>query len=133
MAKLTGISKSALGNYENDDYKEINHGNLVTLAQFYNVSTDYLLCLTENKNHPNTDLTNLHLSDDMIDLLLSCSFNNRLLFESATHYKFKKLIAGTDIFVDCLILNYLMTYILLLKQQRLKSLLNIPVYLMIIL
>ena len=51
LAKLTGISKSALGNYENDDYKEINHGNLVTLAQFYNVSTDYLLCLTENKNN----------------------------------------------------------------------------------
>ncbi|AKT46467.1 hypothetical protein ADJ67_01280 [Eubacterium sulci ATCC 35585] len=49
LAKLTGISKSALGNYENDDYKEINHGNSVTLTQFYNVSTDYLLCLTENK------------------------------------------------------------------------------------
>lgn len=78
LAKLTGISKSALGNYENDDYKEINHGNLVTLAQFYNVSTDYLLCLTENKKHPNTDLTNLHLSDDMIDLLLSGFINNRL-------------------------------------------------------
>ena len=50
LAKLTGISKSALGNYENDDYKEINHGNLVVLAQFYKVSTDYLLVLTENKN-----------------------------------------------------------------------------------
>ena len=100
LAKLTGISKSALGNYENDDYKEINHGNLVTLAQFYSVSTDYLLCLTENKNHPNTDLTNLHLSDDMIDLLLSGSINNRLLCEIATHDKFKELIADTEIFVD---------------------------------
>lgn len=95
MAKLTGISKSALGNYENDDYKEINHSNLVALAQFYKVSTDYLLCLTENKNHPNTDLTNLHLSDDMIDLLLSGSINNRLLCEIATHDK-----AVTEIFVD---------------------------------
>ena len=100
LAKLTGISKSALGNYENDDYKEINHGNLVTLAQFYNVSTDYLLCLTENKNHPNTDLTNLHLSDDMIDLLLSGSINNRLLCEIATHDKFKELMADTEIFID---------------------------------
>ncbi|SFE18069.1 helix-turn-helix domain-containing protein [Peptostreptococcus sp. D1] len=100
LAKLTGISKSALGNYENDDYKEINHGNLVTLAQFYNVSTDYLLCLTENKNHPNTELTNLHLSDDMIDLLLSGSINNRLLCEIATHDKFKELMADTEIFVD---------------------------------
>ena len=60
LAKLTGISKSALGNYENDDYREINHGNLVVLAQFYKVSTDYLLGLTENKNHPNTGLINLH-------------------------------------------------------------------------
>lgn len=100
LAKLTGISKSALGNYENNDYKEINHGNLVTLAQFYNVSTDYLLCLTENKNHPNTDLTNLHLSDDMIDLLLSGSINNRLLCEISTHDKFKELMADTEIFID---------------------------------
>ena len=52
LSSLTSISKSALGNYENDDYKEINHGNLVVLAKFYNVSTDYLLCLTENKNQP---------------------------------------------------------------------------------
>ena len=100
LAKLTGITKSALGNYENDDYKEINHGNLVTLAQFYNVSTDYLLCLTENKKHPNTDLTNLHLSDDMIDLLLSGFINNRLLCEIATHDKFRGLMADTEIFVD---------------------------------
>lgn len=100
LAKLTGISKSALGNYENDDYKEINHGNLVVLAEFYKVSTDYLLGLTENKNHPNTDLTNLHLSDGMIDLLLSGSINNRLLCEIAMHDKFKKLMADTEIFVD---------------------------------
>ncbi|SQA12786.1 Helix-turn-helix [Streptobacillus moniliformis] len=99
LAKLTGISKSALGNYENDDYKEINHGNLVTLAQFYNVSTDYFLSYRK-QNHPNTDLTNLHLSDDMIDLLLSGSINNRLLCEIATHDKFKELMADTEIFVD---------------------------------
>lgn len=100
LSELTGISKSALGNYENNDYKEINHGNLVTLAQFYKVSTDYLLCLTENKNHPNTDLTNLHLSDDMVDLLKSGTINNRLLCEIATHEKFKELMADTEIFVD---------------------------------
>ena len=100
LSKLTGISKSALGNYENDDYKEINHGNLVTLAQFYKVSTDYLLCLTENKNHPNTELTDLHLSDDMVDLLKSEAINNHLLCEIATHDKFKELMADTEIFVD---------------------------------
>ena len=49
LAKLTGISKSALGNYENDDYKEINHGNLVILAQFYKVSTYWLFTLSYGK------------------------------------------------------------------------------------
>ena len=29
LSKLTGISKSALGSYEKEDFKEINHGNLV--------------------------------------------------------------------------------------------------------
>lgn len=100
LSELTGISKSALGNYENNDYKEINHGNLVTLAKFYKVSTDYLLCLTENKNHPNTELTDLHLSDDMVDLLKSEVINNRLLCEIATHDKFKELMADAEIFVD---------------------------------
>ena len=41
LAQLTGISKSALGSYETDDYKEINHNNLVILADFYGVSVDY--------------------------------------------------------------------------------------------
>ena len=52
LAELTGISKSALGSYETEDYKEINHSNLVTLADFYGVSIDYLLCRTENRKLP---------------------------------------------------------------------------------
>ena len=47
LAEQTGISKSALGSYEKDDYKEINHGNLILLADFYGVSLDYLFCRTE--------------------------------------------------------------------------------------
>ena len=32
LAEQTGISKSALGSYEKDDYKEINHGNLIPVS-----------------------------------------------------------------------------------------------------
>jgi hypothetical protein len=49
LARLTQISKSALASYESKDNKEINHGNLITLADFYGVSIDYLLCRTENR------------------------------------------------------------------------------------
>ena len=68
LAEQTGLSKSALGKYENDDYKDISPFAIATLAKFYGVSTDYLMGLTENKNHPNTELQALHLSDDMVEL-----------------------------------------------------------------
>ena len=66
LAEQTGISKSALGNYEKDDFKEINHGNLILLADFYGVSLDYLFCRTENRAEINTPLRELHLSDEMV-------------------------------------------------------------------
>ena len=100
LAAATKISKSALGSYENDDYKEISHKNLVALADFYEVSTDYLLCRTENRNHPGMELTELHLSDDMVELLKSGHINNRLLCEIATHEDFVTLMADTEIYVD---------------------------------
>ena len=85
LAEQTGISKSALGSYEKDDYKEINHGNLILLADFYGVSLDYLFCRTENRAEINTPLSELHLSDEMVALLKSGRINNRLLCELATH------------------------------------------------
>ena len=65
LAQKTGISKSALGSYENDndEYKEINHGSLSKLADFYQVSVDYLLGLTNNRKYENTPIEELHLSD----------------------------------------------------------------------
>ena len=66
LSAETGISKSALGKYEADDFKDISPFSMVALAKFYGVSTDYLLGLTEQKNHPNTELDALHLGDDEI-------------------------------------------------------------------
>ena len=38
LAEQTGLSKSALGNYENDEFKDISHYALIKLADFYNVN-----------------------------------------------------------------------------------------------
>lgn len=100
LAEQTGISKSALGNYESQDYKDISHTSIVTLAKFYGVSADYLLGLTESKNHPSADLDALHLSDDMIELLRGGKINARLLCEMAAHKNFVKLLADIEIYVD---------------------------------
>ena len=88
LSKQTGISKSALASYESNDYKEINHGNLIILADFYEVSLDYLFCRTENREQINTPLMELHLNDEMVGLLKSGRINNRLLCELATHKDF---------------------------------------------
>ena len=100
LSKLTGISKSALGSYEKEDFKEINHGNLITLADFYGVSVDYLLCRIENREQINTPLMELHLNDEMVALLKSGRINNRLLCEIATNDKFEQLMTDTEIYID---------------------------------
>ena len=102
LAQETGISKSALGSYENDndEYKEINHGSLLKLADFYQVSVDYLLGLTNNRRYENTPIEELHLSDEVVELLKSERFNNRLLCEIISHEKFKELLADAEIYVD---------------------------------
>ena len=100
LAEATGLSKSALGKYETDEDKDISPYSIIALADFYKVSTDYLLGVTETKNHPNTDLHDLHLSDDMTTLLKSGKINNRLLCEMATHKNFQRLMMDMEIFVD---------------------------------
>lgn len=100
LAEQTGLSKSALGSYESDDYKDISHHAINRLADIYDVTTDYLLAWTETKSHPNASLADLCLSDDMIDLLKSKQIDTALLCELATHPDFVKLLADIQIYVE---------------------------------
>ena len=118
LAAATCLSKSALGSYEKDELKEISHKSLVELAKFYGVSADYILCLTENRNPPNTELTELHLSDDMVELLKSGRINNRLLCEIATHEDFVTLMTDTEIYVDGIATSHFNDFNSLLEVLR---------------
>ena len=100
LAEETKLSKSALGSYEADDLKDISHYALIRLAKFYGVTADYLLGLSEMKNHPNADLADLRLSDDMIELLKSGRVDNSLLCELAVHPDFPRLMADLEIYVN---------------------------------
>ena len=100
LAEQTGLSKSALGSYETEDFKDISHYALIRLAKFYGVTADYLLGLSEMKNHQNADLADLRLSDDMIELLKSGRVDNSLLCELAVHPDFPRLMADLEIYVN---------------------------------
>lgn len=124
LAAQTGLSKSALSSYETEDEKDINHRSIVLLAMFYGVSADYLLGLTETKNHPNAALSELHLSDDMIKALKSGAFNPRLLCELATHPDFAKFLTNAEIYVDGLAtmqIQNLNTYIDIVQAQIIEQ------------
>lgn len=118
LAQQTGISKSALASYEANDNKEINHGNLITLADFYEVSLDYLFCRTENREQINTPLMELHLNDEMVALLKSGRINNRLLCEIATNDKFEQLMTDTEIYIDGHATSTFRTLYESLEEQR---------------
>ena len=100
LSAETGISRSALGKYEADDFKDISPFSMVELAKFYSVSTDYLLGLTEQKNHPDTELDALNLGDDAIEVLKTGKFNHRLLSELICHKDFQRFMLDAEIYVD---------------------------------
>lgn len=100
LAEEVGISKSALGKYESDNGKDISPYSISLLADYYGVSSDYLMGRTETKNHPNTALHELHLSDDAIDVLKTGNFNHRLLSEMICHKDFHTLMLDAEIYVD---------------------------------
>ena len=57
LAEQTGLSKSALSKYESDDVTDLSIYAVTTLAEFYGVTTDYLLGVTENKKRPDAVLS----------------------------------------------------------------------------
>ena len=98
VAECTGISKSTLQRleYNSPDLRDepINAGyqEIVKLAKFYDVSTDYLLGFSENLKHRNVEIDKLQLSDSAIEMLTSGKANNRLLSEFITHEDFPDLL-----------------------------------------
>ena len=100
LAAEVGISKSALGKYESDNGKDISPYSILVLADYYGVSCDYLMGRTETKNHPNTALHELHLSDASIDVLKTGKFNRRLLSELICLKDFQRFMLDAEIYVD---------------------------------
>ena len=100
LAEQTGLSKSALSKYESDDVTDLSIYAVTTLAEFYGVTTDYLLGVTENKKRPDAVLSDLHLSDGAVDVLRNGKFNHRLLCELIVHKNFRRFMTDLEIYVD---------------------------------
>lgn len=100
VSKETGISTTALSTYENDELKDIPHTSIIALAEYYHVSTDYLLGLTENQEEGMTELRELSVNDEFVRLLKSREIHNELLCEFCTHPAFRDFLSDLEIYVD---------------------------------
>ena len=100
LSDATGIPSSTLGNYEKDENVDMSLGNLLTLADFYQVSTDYLLCRTELREHTNKSVSDLHLNDEAVQILTDEKYNPRLLSELLSHESFHKFMTDLEIYID---------------------------------
>ena len=100
LAEQTGISRASLGNYETDDYKEITHKSILILADFYGVSCDYLLGMTENREQHPFPVDELGLDDETVELLKNGKYNMRLICEMLKHPDFINFMSDMEIYVD---------------------------------
>ncbi len=100
LAEATKISKSALNKYENQDFKDISPFNVVTLAKFYGVTTDYLMGVSNIENRPDAEIHELRLTNEALRVLKNGGFNGKLLSEVICHKNFQRLMIDMEIFVD---------------------------------
>jgi transcriptional regulator with XRE-family HTH domain len=80
---ILNVSRVMYGYYENDnDKRNVPIEAIISLANYYKVSTDFLLCLT-NVEHPDTSIVaisqKLGLGDEAVKVLLNKTENEKII------------------------------------------------------
>lgn len=70
------------------------------LADFYVVSSDYLLGLTENRDQHQSPVDELSLDGETVELLKSGTLNVRLICEMIKHPEFINFLSDLEIYVN---------------------------------
>lgn len=100
LSKAVGISKSALGAYETGAFKDISPFSIVKLAEYYGVTTDYLVGVSNVENRADAEVYELRLTNGALNVLKGGKFNRVLLSEVMCHQDFLRLMTDMEIFVD---------------------------------
>lgn len=90
------------------------------MADFYVVSSDYLLWLTENREHHSFPVDELDLDDTTIDLIKSDKLNVRLICEMIKYPEFTNFLSDLEIYVDNLAGMRIRNMNTMIEQTRLR-------------
>ena len=100
LAAATNISRSALGTYEAGEFKDISPFSIVKLAEFYGVTTDYLMGVSNLEKEADAEIQELRLTNEALNVLKSGQFSGKLLSDVICHSDFLRLMTDMEIFVD---------------------------------
>lgn len=100
VAEGTGIPLSTLQRIESDDDNRASYQDVAALANFYQVSTDYLFGLTDHRQYRNVEVDKLGLSDAAVVVLKEQTCNPRLVSELLAHPDFPALIRAMEVYID---------------------------------
>ena len=105
----TSIPLATLQRIETDEDMRVGYQDVAILAKFYDVSTDYLFSVTDNRTHRNVAVDKLSLSDSAIEALQSKKLNNRLVSELLSHADFQQLSSAIEVYIDKKLLPHMNT------------------------
>jgi len=100
VEKATGISTSTLQRMERDGETRVGYQDVALLADYYNVSADYLFGMTDLKKYRNVAIDELGLTDDAIEVLIERKLNNRLVSELISHPDAESLFNAIEVYID---------------------------------
>ena len=100
LTDATGIPISTLQRIENDEDMRVGYQDVVTLANFYDVSADFLFGLTDIKKYRNVGIDELGLTDAAIEVLKERKINTRLVSELLSHPNAKSLFNAIEVYID---------------------------------
>ena len=95
-----GIPASQLTRIENEDIKSIGHELIIKFADYFGVSTDYLLGRTSVRSQKNIELDELGLSNKALITLLSGKVNTELLSRIMEHSNFIPLMGYAEAYFE---------------------------------
>lgn len=105
VAKVTKISKSMISDLENDDVnRDVKYSYIVTLADYYGVSTDYLFGFTDEPNRKPSAVDDLGFDAKIIKTfryISDCSTDDRQYLEHLN------LVMGSPLFQNFLYSLYI--------------------------
>jgi len=109
LADVTGIPISTLQRMEGQEDIRLGYQDIAAHAKHYDVSTDYLFNLTDNRQHRHIEIDALKLSDTAIETLKNSKVNNRLVSELLAHPDFPHLLSAIEIYIDLKVLPQMNT------------------------